>query len=124
MMVNHAKTVTKSDFIFYVRSTSHLERRDVLKRLVGCGKSVVTPKLKTYDQVRHARLIRVHESSKWNLKFNQALSFTTAATSTGNTSEIGSRIRAGVNFLTIESHSKFWFPIKPSQPQSHESIKL
>ena len=124
MLVNHAKTVTKSDYIFYVRSTSHLKRRDVLRRLVVCGKSVVAPKLKTYDKVRYARVIRVHDNSKWNIKLNESLSFVKAALSAGNKTETKQKILGGVNFLTLEDDPKFWFPVKVRPSQLNENAKM
>ena len=124
MLVNHAKTVTKSDYIFYVRSTSHLKRRDVLRRLVVCGKSVVAPKLKTYDKVRYARVIRVHDNSKWNIKLNESLSFVKAALSAGNKTETQRKILAGVNFLTLEDDPKFWFTVNVRPSQLNENAKM
>ena len=119
-MATHAKTVT-SDFIFYVRSTAHLERRDVLKRLVGCNRSVVAPKLKTYDKTRHTRMIRVHDKSTWDIKKNESFSFFDAAFSAGNITETRQKILAGVNFLTLDSDSKFWTPVK-AQPSSKATM--
>ena len=73
-MVTHAKSVTKSNFIFFIRTTSQLEDVDVLRRLVECQKSVVIPLLRTYGTLHHTHLLR-NDDPKWKSSINEVFSF-------------------------------------------------
>ena len=109
-MISHAKEVTKSEHIFFVRSTSHLENVNVLLHLVASNKSVVVPLLRTYATMRYGRKI-LRDDSKWNRNIDMHVSFLKASTGAGNTSGIPEKFLSGVNFVTTEKGSKFWKPL-------------
>ena len=120
-MINHAKAVTKSKLIFFIRTTSHLENADVLRHLVAADKPVVTPLLHTYATMRHARKIRV-DKSKWKGSFDQQMSFFRAALSAGNVTGIKEKFASGVNFLTFDEEYKFWYPLENDFDSSKDKL--
>ena len=109
-MVEHAKSVTKSKFIFFVRSTSQLQDVDVLRQLVECKKSVVLPLLRTYGNIRHIHVTKEHDT-KWKDGFDNVHSFYQTSLMAGNVEGIAEKFKSGVNFLTLDKESSFWQPL-------------
>ena len=109
-MVEHAKSVTKSNLIFFIRTTSHLEDNDVLRRLVECQKSVVTPLLTTHHTLHHTHLLR-EDDPRWKSGINEVFSFYQTSLMAGNVTGIAEKFQSGVNFLTLDKQSAFWQPL-------------
>ncbi len=106
----HAKSVTQSKFIFFVRSTSHLEDVDVLRQLVECKKSVALPMLRTNGNLRYMHVMRQHDP-KWNDGFDNVYSFYETSLMAGNVTGIAEKFQSGVNFVTLDKISVFWLPL-------------
>ena len=119
--IDHVKTTTKTDFILFVRTTSHLENIDVLRHLVAADKSVVTPLLRTYSKMRHVKKTRV-DKSKWKLGFDTSLSFLKASLSAGKVTGIKEKFASGVNFLTFDQTSDFWWPLEKDFDVSKDKL--
>jgi hypothetical protein len=120
-IVTHAKHVTKSKFIFFIRTTSQLEDEDVLRRLVECEKSVVTPLLTTYRTLHHTNLIRENDP-KWNSGINEVFSFYQTSLMAGNVTGIDEKFQSGVNFLTIDKQPTFWHPLEQDHSEKLEGM--
>lgn len=121
-MVHHAKTETKSDRIFFVRSTAHLEKIDVLKHLVAANKSIVAPLLRTYATMRYTRRFR-NDPSRWQKHVNTPISFIRAANSFGAPEGIYEKFLAGNNFETLDHDSKFWQSIAHYYNMDNEQMQ-
>jgi hypothetical protein len=110
-MISHAKALTKSERIFFVRSTSHLEDANVLLHLVVGDKPVIAPMLRTYATMRYGRKM-VKDNSRWKRSVDTPVSFYKASLSKGNVSGIAEKFLSGVNFITVDPESKFWRPLE------------
>jgi hypothetical protein len=120
-MVLHAKSVTGSNLIFFIRTTSQLEDVDVLRRLVECQKLIVTPLLTTYGTLHHMRLFR-DEDPKWKSGIDEVFSFYQTSLMAGNVTGIGEKFQSGTNFLTVDQQSTFWHPFGQDQSKEVEGI--
>ena len=110
-MIAHGKSTTKSDHIFFIRSTAHLENTDVLDHLVACNKLIVAPMLRTYARMRYGRKI-VKDNSRWAKNVDESVSFFKAALSGGNVTGIMEKFLYGTNFVIRGPDDEFWEPLK------------
>ena len=121
-MVSHARSTTKSDHIFFIRSTAHLEKTDVLDNLVATNKMIVSPMLRTYARMRYGRKIK-KDQSRWEKNVDESFSFFKAALSAGNVTGIAEKFQYGTNFVVSGPDDEFWEPLENRYHMSNDRIR-